>query len=137
TTPRSSSGRSTPSGAALFLPGRRNRSSLTYVNPLLVGATGRDSRPMQHTAEWNFARPDNNRLIDLMKLFGCADVIAPIDAESFGRRVGELLTRAVSGEQHVPQNVLKIDRVRPGAPRVRMPSTHPPITLTRKVPRYE
>jgi hypothetical protein len=101
---------------------------------------------MQHTAEWTFARSDNNRLTDLLKMFGCADIIAPIDAESFGKRVGELLTRAafgkgagvlltrvVGGEQHVPQNVLKIDRVRPGGPpRVRMPSTQPLITLKRK-----
>jgi hypothetical protein len=58
-----------------------------------------------------------------MKVFGCADVIAPVDAEAFGRRVGELLTRVafgkragvlltrvVTGEQHVPW-FLKIDRV--------------------------
>ena len=92
---------------------------------------------MQHAATTWLPASADKHLAELMKVFGCADVIAPIDAESFGRRVGELLTRAVSGEQHVPQNVLKIDRVRPGAPRVRMPSTHPPITLTRKVPRYE
>jgi hypothetical protein len=53
---------------------------------------------MEHTAEWNFARPDNNRLTDLLKMFGCADIIAPIDAESFGKRVGELLTRAAFGK---------------------------------------
>ena len=104
---------------------------------------------MQRTAEWNFAPADSKRLADLMKLFGCADVIAPIDAESFGKRVGELLTRAafgkgagvlltrvVGGEQHVAQNVLKIDRVRPGGPpRVRMPFEQPLITLQRKAAR--
>jgi hypothetical protein len=91
---------------------------------------------MQHAATtWEDA-PADNRLAELMKAFGGSDVIAPIDPESFGRRVGELLTRAAFGngagvfltrvvrrEQHVPQNVLKIDRVRPGGPtRVRMPS---------------
>jgi hypothetical protein len=77
------------------------------------------------------------------------DVVAPVDEDTFGRRAGELLTRTafgkgagvlltrvVSGEQHVPQNVLKIDRVRRGGPpRVRMPSTHAPITLKREAGR--
>jgi hypothetical protein len=89
---------------------------------------------MRHAATtWTFASADN-RLAGLMKAFGCADVIAPVDAEAFGRRAGELLkhiafgkraewvTRVVSGE-HVLRNVLKIDRVRPGGPpRVRMTS---------------
>ena len=101
---------------------------------------------MQHAAiTWNLA-PADNRLAELMKAFGCADVIAPVDAEAFGKRTAELLTRVafgkragvlltrvVSGEQHVPRDVLKIDRVRPGGPpRVRMPSTHAPLTLKRK-----
>ena len=78
---------------------------------------------MQHAATtWTFASADN-RLAELMKTFGCADVIAPVDAEAFGKRAGELLTRVVSGERHVLRDVLKIDRVRPGGPpRVRMPS---------------
>jgi hypothetical protein len=102
---------------------------------------------MQHAAKiWTFASTDN-RLAELMKTFGCADMIAPVDAEAFGKRAGELLThvafgksaewatRVVSGEQHVLRDVLKIDRVRPGGPaRVRMPS-HAPITLKRKAAR--
>jgi hypothetical protein len=97
---------------------------------------------------WTFASADN-RLAELMKTFGCADVIAPVDAEAFGKRAGELLThvafgksaewvtRVVSGEPHVLRDVLKIDRVRPGGPpRVRMPSTHAPITLKRKAARW-
>ena len=105
---------------------------------------------MQHAATTWLPASADKHLAELMKVFGCADVIAPIDAESFGRRVGELLTRAafgkragvlltrvVGGGQHFPQDVLKIDRVRPGGPpRVRMPSTHPPITLTTKVARW-
>jgi hypothetical protein len=36
---------------------------------------------MQHAATtWTFASADN-RLAELMKAFGCADVIAPVDAE--------------------------------------------------------
>jgi hypothetical protein len=103
---------------------------------------------MQHAAKiWTFDSTDN-RLAELRKTFGCADVIAPVDAEAFGRRAGELLThiafgkraewvtRVVSGEQHVLRDVLKIDRVRPGGPpRVRMPSTLAPITLKRKAVR--
>ena len=51
---------------------------------------------MQHTATaWDFA-PADNRLAELMKLFGCADEIAPIDAAAFGRRIGELLTRSLN-----------------------------------------
>ena len=56
---------------------------------------------MQHTPQRNFARPDNNRLPDLMKLFGCADVIAPVDEDTFGRRAGELICRkkaAIAGK---------------------------------------
>ena len=50
---------------------------------------------MQHAATtWTFASADN-RLAELMKAFGCADVIAPVDAEAFGKRAGELLTRVV------------------------------------------
>src|SRR5262245_35081866 len=56
---------------------------------------GPRSQPMQPTAiAWNFA-PADNRLADLMKMFGCADEIAPIDAAAFGKRVGELVTRSL------------------------------------------
>ena len=52
---------------------------------------------MSQTAQaWNFAPADNNRLAELMKLFGCADEIAPVDAAAFGRRMGELLTRSLN-----------------------------------------
>jgi hypothetical protein len=83
---------------------------------------------MQHAATtWTFASADN-RLAELMKAFGCADVTAPVDAEAFGKRAGELLTRVVfskraewlarvvSGDQRVLRDALKIDRVRPGGP---------------------
>jgi hypothetical protein len=94
-------------------------------------------QPMQDAATtWTFASADN-RLAELMKACGCADVIAPVDAEAFGKRAGELLTRVmfstawlarvVSGEQHVLRDALKIDRVRPGGPpHVRMPSRNMP-----------
>jgi hypothetical protein len=56
---------------------------------------------MQQTATRNFAQADDNRLADLMKLFGCADVVAPVDEDTFGRRAGELICRkkaAVAGK---------------------------------------
>src|SRR5262245_667784 len=58
---------------------------------------------MQHTATsaWDFA-PADNRLAELMKLFGCADVIAPIDGAAFGRRMGELLTRSLNSPKPAP-----------------------------------
>jgi hypothetical protein len=46
---------------------------------------------MQQTEIWNFAPADANRLPELLNLFGCADVIAPIDDAAFGRRAGELI----------------------------------------------
>jgi hypothetical protein len=48
---------------------------------------------MQQTATWNFAPADKNRLADLMKSFGCADVVAPADTAEFGRRACELICR--------------------------------------------
>ena len=112
---------------------------------------------MQHKTAWNFSpagsnrlrelvKPaGSNRLRELLKLYACADLVAPVDVGAFGKRAGELLTRVafnkragwlltpVSGEQHVRRAALKIDRVRPGGPpRLRMPSTHAPITLKRK-----
>ena len=58
---------------------------------------------MQHTATWNFAPADTNRLRELLnpagsnrlsvllKLYACADVVAPVDDVAFGRRAGELI----------------------------------------------
>ena len=82
-------------------------------------------------------------LAELLKVFGCADIIAPVDEFAFGTRAGELitrvafgktadvlLTRVVSGRQHPRRYVPKIDRVPiGGSPRVRMPSIHGPIAL--------
>ena len=48
---------------------------------------------MQQTPTWSFAPADKNRLADLMKSFGCADVVAPVDAAEFGRRACELICR--------------------------------------------
>jgi hypothetical protein len=77
-------------------------------------------------------------LAELLKVFGCADIVAPVDAVAFGRRAGELitrvafgktadalLTRVVSERQHPRRYVPKIDRVpMGGSARVRMPSVH-------------
>jgi hypothetical protein len=48
---------------------------------------------MQQTPTWSFAPADKNRLADQMKLFGCADMVAPVDAAEFGRRACELIYR--------------------------------------------
>src|ERR1700730_6818113 len=49
---------------------------------------------MQLTAKaWNSPPADRKPLSELMKSFGCADVIAPVDAVTFGRRAGELICR--------------------------------------------
>jgi hypothetical protein len=48
---------------------------------------------MQQTEIWNFAPADADRLPKLLNLFGCADVIAPVDDATFGRRAGELICR--------------------------------------------
>ena len=36
------------------------------------------------------------RLGELLQTFGCADVVAPMNAEGFGRRAGELIARGAS-----------------------------------------
>ena len=46
---------------------------------------------MERTIERNFAPAA--RLPDLLKDFGCADVVAPVEWEGFGRRAGELICR--------------------------------------------
>jgi hypothetical protein len=51
---------------------------------------------MQTAATWNFAPADDNHLAELLKLFGCADVVASVDADVFGRRTGELIRRGIS-----------------------------------------
>ena len=50
-----------------------------------------------------FAPPENTRLAELMKSFGCADVIAPVDWAALGSRVGELIGRAASAPKAVVQ----------------------------------
>ena len=60
---------------------------------------------MRHTASRNFAPADtnrlrallnpagSNRLSVLLKLYACADVVAPVDDVAFGRRAGGLICR--------------------------------------------
>jgi hypothetical protein len=42
---------------------------------------------------WNSPPADSKPLSELMKSFGCADVIAPVDVVTFGRRASELICR--------------------------------------------
>ena len=52
---------------------------------------------------WHFAPPENTRLAELMKSFGSADVIAPVDWAAFGSRVSGLIGRAASTPKAVVQ----------------------------------
>jgi hypothetical protein len=51
-----------------------------------------------HTAAatWNFVPADNSRLTELMNLFGCVDVIAPVDADAFCKRAGDVIWRGAT-----------------------------------------
>ena len=51
---------------------------------------------MQHKTAWNFAPAGNRRLRELLKLYGCDDVVAPVDGDAFGRRASELIRRGIS-----------------------------------------
>ena len=46
-----------------------------------------------HTTARNSAPTDRNRLNELLQAFGCADVVAPVDADAFARSAGELICR--------------------------------------------
>jgi hypothetical protein len=48
---------------------------------------------MQQTATWNFALADANRLPELLKSFGCRDVIAPVNPVKFSKKAGEVICR--------------------------------------------
>jgi hypothetical protein len=49
---------------------------------------------MGHTAAVNFAPA--TRFPDLLKVFGCADVVADVDATGYGKRAGDLISRAAN-----------------------------------------
>ena len=51
---------------------------------------------MQHKTAWNFALAGSNRLRELLKLYGCEDVVTPVDEDAFGRRASELIRRGLS-----------------------------------------
>ena len=44
---------------------------------------------MGHTKTANFAPAAH--LPDLLKMFGCANVVAPVEGDAFGKRAGELI----------------------------------------------
>jgi hypothetical protein len=50
----------------------------------------------QIATTWNFTPPDENRFAELLNIFGCADAVAPLNVDAFGRKAGELIWRAVS-----------------------------------------
>src|SRR5262249_50700799 len=64
------------------------------VNARLAGLAR--SQPMQQKTAWNFALAGSNRLRELLKLYACEDVVAPVDGDAFGRRASELIKRGVS-----------------------------------------
>ena len=67
-----------------------------------------------------------DRLAELLQMFECADVVAPVNSEGFGSRAGELIARAAStsgpprslrasshetGTQHVMRDICAISAI--------------------------
>jgi hypothetical protein len=57
---------------------------------------------MQHTMALAIAPTRNARLATLLELYGCADVVAPVDAIAYGRRAGQLIGRIVGTQKAFP-----------------------------------
>ena len=72
---------------------------------------------MQHTAELKFAPAGKSRLPELLDAFGCADVVAPVDADAFAKKAGELISRRKAGEL-IPRK--KAETVTPTAGKYRL-----------------
>ena len=53
---------------------------------------------MQHTADCKFAPTGKSRLPDLLYVFGCADLVAPVDEDAFARKAGELISLRKAGK---------------------------------------
>ena len=61
-----------------------------------------DQSPKAHSRKTLvFTAPHNARLEELLLLFGCADEIAPLDADALAKRAGELIA-SVSSYQPKP-----------------------------------
>ena len=54
---------------------------------------------MQYTAQCKFPPAEPSRLPNLLEVFGCADVIAAVDADAFGRKAGDLISQIKAGER--------------------------------------
>src|SRR5215813_9243129 len=70
---------------------------------------------MRHTATASDFAPADDRLAELMRLFGCADEIAPVDNAAYSR-MGELLARSLSSPKPSkvePANSEKAARSKP------------------------
>jgi hypothetical protein len=52
---------------------------------------------MQYTAQRKFSPAEPRRLPNLLEVFGCADVIAAVDADAFGRKAGDLIYQIKAG----------------------------------------
>jgi hypothetical protein len=76
---------------------------------------------MQQTVTWNLPPPA--RLTELLGLFRCADVIAPVDAAAFGRKAGDLIRQGARGkrvryeEEGTPSVLLSVLRNAPPSDR--------------------
>ena len=53
---------------------------------------------MEHTADCKFAPTGKSRLPDLLYVFGCADLVAPVDEDAFARKAGELISLRKAGK---------------------------------------
>jgi hypothetical protein len=54
---------------------------------------------MQHASERKFPPVEPSRLPNLLEVFGCADVIAAVDVDAFGRKAGELIFQITAGKR--------------------------------------
>src|SRR5437764_6325458 len=89
---------------------------------MLVGREKGQS--MQHKTAWNFApRGSNrlrellkpgrtNRLRELLKLYGCEDVVTPVDEDAFGRRSSALIQASFGKFANASKAEMKTSRKR-------------------------
>jgi len=54
---------------------------------------------MQYTAQRKFPPVEPSRLPKLLDALGCADLIAAVDADAFGRKAGDLISQIKAGER--------------------------------------
>jgi hypothetical protein len=73
---------------------RKERRSLTPVNPLTGRVTAKGAPAYEaHSKSVELASGRQQAFVRTDEVIGCVDVIAPVDAVTFSRRAGELISR--------------------------------------------